>query len=57
MHGSGRGCFSIAIRTAVLAGNHAGFHAGAGIVEGSDPDAEYDETRHKAAGLLRAFGG
>lgn len=32
------------------------FRAGAGIVADSDPDFELVETRHKARGLLRAFG-
>lgn len=56
MLGPDNGCFSIAIRTAILTGNELLFHAGAGIVEGSDPDAEFDETHHKASGLARAFG-
>ena len=29
------------------------FHAGGGIVADSDPDAEYEETLHKAEGLMR----
>ncbi len=56
MLGPDQGCFSIAIRTAILTGGELVFHAGAGIVEGSDPDAEFDETHHKASGLARAFG-
>lgn len=55
MFGPDRACFSIAIRTAVLAGSTVHFHAGAGIVEGSDPAAEFDETHHKAIGLIRAI--
>ncbi len=46
--------FSIAIRTAVITGGEIAFHTGAGIVADSIPDAEYDETCHKAAGLLKA---
>lgn len=56
MFGPHRACFNIAIRTAILRGNHLSFHAGSGIVEGSDPGAEFDETHHKASGLARAFG-
>jgi para-aminobenzoate synthetase component 1 len=43
---------NIAIRTAVIAQGRAWFHAGAGIVADSDPEAEYDETLAKAAGFL-----
>lgn len=56
MYGPRRACFNIAIRTAVLRGNQLSFHAGSGIVEGSDPGAEFDETHHKASGLARAIG-
>ena len=56
MLGPDRACFSIAIRTAILRGNRLHFHAGSGIVEGSDPAAEFEETHHKASGLARAFG-
>ena len=56
MHGPRRACFSIAIRTAVVEGRRVSFHAGSGIVEGSEPEAEYEETLHKAAGLARACG-
>ncbi len=48
--------FSIAIRTAVVEGNSFRFHSGAGIVADSDPDAEFEETEHKAAGLLALQG-
>jgi anthranilate synthase component 1 len=33
------------------------FRAGAGIVHDSDPERELEETRAKAAGLLRAMQG
>jgi para-aminobenzoate synthetase component 1 len=46
---------SIVIRTAVLRRQTAYFHAGAGIVADSVPEAEYDETLAKAAGFLRAL--
>jgi para-aminobenzoate synthetase component I len=47
--------FSILIRTAILKGGYARFHAGAGIVADSNPSAEYDETLAKAAGFLQSL--
>jgi para-aminobenzoate synthetase component I len=46
---------AIAIRTAVCQEGMAYFHAGAGIVADSIPEAEYDETLAKAAGFLAAL--
>jgi para-aminobenzoate synthetase component 1 len=46
---------SIAIRTAVTTANAAWFHAGAGIVADSVPEAEYDETIAKARGFIEAL--
>lgn len=46
--------FNIIIRTAVQQGGEIRFHAGAGIVADSVPELEYEETLHKASGLLRA---
>ena len=51
---NGESQFSIAIRTAWKEGGEAHFHTGAGIVADSDPRREWEETRHKAAGLLAA---
>ena len=48
---------SILIRTLVCSGNHVQCAAGGGIVALSDPAAEYLETMHKAAGMLRALSG
>lgn len=48
---------AIAIRTAVLRNGRAYVQAGAGIVADSIPLAEYDETRNKAAAVLRAIAG
>jgi len=45
---------SIAIRTAVCRAEGVYFHAGAGIVADSVPDAEYEETLAKAAGFVAA---
>ena len=47
---------NIAIRTAVHRGGRVYFHAGAGIVADSGPEAEYDETMAKAGGFLTALG-
>lgn len=47
----------IAIRTIVFAEGKAFVQAGAGIVADSEPEAEYQETLHKARGLLKALEG
>ncbi|HWI66281.1 MAG TPA: anthranilate synthase component I family protein, partial [Symbiobacteriaceae bacterium] len=52
----GRLDLNIAIRTAVLQGGTAYFHAGGGIVADSDPDLEYAETLAKGSGIARALG-
>lgn len=49
---NGHSQWNIAIRTAVFQGDQLHFHTGAGIVADSDPSLEYEETLHKAAGLL-----
>lgn len=46
---------SILIRTLVVRGGTVQCSAGGGIVAQSDPAAEYEETLHKAAGMLRAL--
>jgi para-aminobenzoate synthetase component 1 len=46
---------SIVIRTCVVANGKVYFHAGGGIVADSDPEAEYDETLHKARAILEAL--
>lgn len=51
---NGESQFSIAIRTAVIENREAHFHVGAGIVADSLPEAEWQETLDKAAGLLLA---
>lgn len=52
----GRSQWNIAIRTAVQKGEEITFHVGAGIVADSEPEREYEETLHKAAGILQAAG-
>ncbi len=44
----------IALRTAVVKDGTLYVQAGGGVVADSDPEAEYEETRHKARALLRA---
>ncbi len=51
---NGESQFSISIRTAFFEKDLAHFHVGAGIVADSDPAFEWQETLHKAAGLLQA---
>jgi anthranilate synthase component 1 len=46
---------AITIRSAVLADGRAHVHTGAGIVKGSVPESEFEETEHKAAALRRAI--
>ena len=47
---------SIAIRTVTLSGRKLSFGVGGGIVADSDPNEEYEETLHKARGMMRALG-
>jgi len=47
---------SILIRTITVGGGWWQMPVGGGIVADSDPEREYDETWHKAEGLLRAAG-
>jgi menaquinone-specific isochorismate synthase len=51
----GNGEWAIALRGAELDGRRARLVAGAGIVEGSDPDAEWAETQAKLEPMLRAL--
>ncbi len=53
---SGRMQWNIAIRTLLVRPDEVLFHVGGGIVWDSDPEAEYEECRHKAAGLLWGLG-
>ena len=46
---------AITIRSAVLKDGIAHIHSGGGIVAGSVPEREFEETEHKAAALRRAF--
>jgi anthranilate synthase component 1 len=46
---------AITIRSAVLKDGLAHVHTGAGIVAGSVPEREFEETEHKAAAMRRAL--
>ena len=46
---------AITIRSAVLRDGIAHVHTGAGIVAGSVPEREFEETEHKAAAVRRAI--
>jgi isochorismate synthase len=53
---AGDGHFIVAIRPGLLDSNFAHLFAGAGIVAGSDPLAEFAETRWKLRSLMAAIG-
>lgn len=46
---------NILIRTLVFEKDKVSFNAGGGIVADSDPEAEYQETLHKAEAIFRSF--
>ena len=50
------GDFAVAIRSALLSGNTAHLFAGCGIVQGSEPLAEWQETKVKLQPMLSALG-
>jgi menaquinone-specific isochorismate synthase len=51
---NGDGEFVVALRGGEIDGAHALIHAGAGIVAGSDPHAEWIETQQKLTPMLQA---
>ncbi len=51
---NGESQFNLAIRTLVRSGEQLSYRVGAGIVADSDPQQEYEETLHKAAGIRLA---
>jgi isochorismate synthase EntC len=53
--GRGDGEWAVALRGAELDGTRAVLRAGAGIVAGSDPDAEWAETQSKLEPMLHAL--
>ncbi|HZI89970.1 MAG TPA: isochorismate synthase [Candidatus Polarisedimenticolia bacterium] len=52
---SGDGDFAVGIRSVAIQGDRARLFAGAGIVEGSDPEQEWSETELKMKGMLDAI--
>jgi menaquinone-specific isochorismate synthase len=46
---------AVAIRSGIVRGNRVTAFGGAGIVQGSDPHAEWDETARKAASFINLF--
>jgi menaquinone-specific isochorismate synthase len=52
---AGDGEWAVALRCAELHGRRARLLAGAGIVPGSDPDAEWAETEHKLKAMLEVL--
>ncbi len=53
----GDGEFVVAIRSALLRGREARLYAGCGIVAGSDPDREFEESRMKLEPMRWALSG
>jgi menaquinone-specific isochorismate synthase len=51
----GDGAWGVALRCAEIEGRKARLVAGAGIVAGSDPDAEWAETQAKLEPMLQAL--
>lgn len=54
---AGNGEFAVAIRSALIQGDEASLFAGCGIVEDSDAESEYVETKIKFRPMLSALGG
>lgn len=53
----GNGEFAVSIRSGLIQGNEASLFAGCGVVENSDADSEYLETKIKFRPMLTALGG
>ncbi|WP_430784627.1 isochorismate synthase [Virgibacillus flavescens] len=49
--------FAVAIRSGLLQGDTASLFAGCGVVEDSEPEAEYEETNIKLKPMLTVLGG
>lgn len=54
---SNNGEFAVAIRSALIQKNEASLFAGCGVVEDSDPEAEYEETSVKLKPMMSVLGG
>lgn len=57
LDGGDGGEFAIAIRSALVVGRQASLYTGCGIVAGSDPESEYDESLLKLGPMLWALEG
>ncbi len=55
LNADGEGEFAVAIRSALICGRTAILYAGAGIVAGSEPDREWEETTLKLDAMRRAL--
>ena len=55
MDASGDGSWAIGLRSAAVADNHASIYAGVGVVAGSRPRSELEETQLKLQALLAAL--
>jgi menaquinone-specific isochorismate synthase len=53
--GAAEADFAVAIRSGIVRGNRMTAFGGAGIVRGSDPEAEWEETARKAASFIHLF--
>lgn len=56
LEGMAEGELRVGIRSALIKGQEAYVFGGCGIVQGSDPDAEFAESELKVEPMLRAFG-
>ena len=56
-YGVGTSAFNIAIRTILVEGDRASYQVGGGIVDDSDPEAEYEETLHKGRAMFDVLSG
>ena len=56
MDSEGNGEWVVTIRCGVIKQNKIRLYAGAGIVDGSDPLAEFNETEAKLNTMLKALG-
>jgi isochorismate synthase len=54
---AGGGEFAVGLRSALVEGDRALLYAGCGIVSGSDPDREYEESRIKLEAMRWALSG
>jgi menaquinone-specific isochorismate synthase len=53
--GSSEADFAVGIRSALVRGNHLYLYSGAGVVEGSDPEAEWYEIEAKIDSFIQAL--